>query len=72
MNDKSAVQAWAECAYCKTSRGIETERWPRHLSSEVLVQVIENIGRVCHGSVEIKIQDARIVQIDTLEKTRLK
>ncbi|MEW6682475.1 MAG: YezD family protein [Nitrospirota bacterium] len=32
---------------------------------------MESIGEVKYGSVEIKIQDSKVVQIDVLEKRRL-
>ncbi|MBI5406423.1 MAG: YezD family protein [Nitrospirae bacterium] len=48
----------------KGSAGICDER--------IISEIVESIGQVHHGSVEIKIQDSRVVQIDTLEKRRLK
>jgi hypothetical protein len=37
----------------------------------VLEEVLRAIRRVRHGHVQIIVQDARVVQIDTLEKKRL-
>jgi hypothetical protein len=33
--------------------------------------VVEALRRIQHGSVQIVVQDNRVVQIDTVEKTRL-
>jgi len=38
---------------------------------EVLEEILRAIRRVRHGYVQIIVQDARVVQIDTLEKKRL-
>lgn len=45
---------------------------PASMTPQVMAQLIECIAQVRHGSVEIKIQDAKIVQIDTIEKRRMK
>jgi hypothetical protein len=37
----------------------------------VLQEVLEAICRLRHGSVEVIVQDGKIVQIDTTEKRRL-
>lgn len=37
----------------------------------VLEEVLQAIRKVRHGYVQIIVQDARVVQIDTLEKKRL-
>jgi hypothetical protein len=37
----------------------------------VLAEVLLAIRRLTHGSVQITVQDGRVVQIDTLEKRRL-
>ena len=37
----------------------------------VLNEVLQAIRSVRHGSVQIYVQDVRVVQIDTLEKKRL-
>lgn len=38
---------------------------------QVLAEVLQAIRAVRHGYVQITLQDARVVQIDTLEKKRL-
>lgn len=38
---------------------------------QVLQEVLQAIRSVRHGYVQITLQDARVVQIDTLEKKRL-
>ena len=38
---------------------------------QVLAEVLQAIRSVRHGYVQITLQDARVVQIDTLEKKRL-
>jgi hypothetical protein len=38
---------------------------------QVLSEVLQAIRSVRHGYVQITLQDARVVQIDTLEKKRL-
>jgi hypothetical protein len=57
-----------------------SSRWVRELSAAeppgeaerpVLTEVLAAIRRVRHGSVEITIQDGRVVQINTTEKKRL-
>lgn len=42
---------------------------PRELA--VLEEIGRAIRRVRHGSVQVYIQDARVIQIDTVEKKRL-
>ena len=37
----------------------------------VLAEVLLALRRLSHGSVQITVQDGRVVQIDTLEKKRL-
>jgi hypothetical protein len=37
----------------------------------VLAELLAAIRRIRHGSVEVHIQDGRVVQIDTVEKRRL-
>lgn len=44
------------------------------LSSEekrVMATVLDALRRIEHGSVQLIVQDRRVVQIDTVEKTRL-
>ncbi len=38
---------------------------------KVVRAVLEAIRRIRHGSVQVLVQDGRVVQIDTVEKTRL-
>jgi hypothetical protein len=38
---------------------------------QVLAEVLQAMRSVRHGYVQITLQDARVVQIDTLEKKRL-
>jgi hypothetical protein len=37
----------------------------------VVRAVLEAVRRIRHGSVQVLVQDGRVVQIDTVEKTRL-
>jgi hypothetical protein len=41
------------------------------VSAAVVQEILRAIRRVRHGQVQIIIQDARVVQIDTTEKLRL-
>ena len=43
---------------------------PQQPSSQVVRKILEVIGTVRYGSVEIVIQDARVVQIERKEKFR--
>jgi hypothetical protein len=38
---------------------------------KVVRAVLEALRRIRHGSVQVLVQDGRVVQIDTVEKTRL-
>ena len=38
---------------------------------EIVEQILQAIQKVRHGTVQIIIQDGRVVQIDTTEKTRV-
>jgi hypothetical protein len=54
--------------------GRSAARQPLSLSAEeeqVVRAVLEALRRVEHGSVQIVVQDSRVVQIDTVAKTRL-
>lgn len=55
----------------KVKNVFNVEALPGNLTPEIMGEVIECIGRVRYGSVEIKIQDEKVVQIDTVEKRRL-
>ena len=44
---------------------------PPSPSPEIVEQILQAIQKVRHGTVQIIIQDGRVVQIDTTEKTRL-
>lgn len=44
---------------------------PSESERKVLAEVLRAIRAVRHGSVQIVLQDARVVQIDTTEKKRL-
>ena len=47
-------------------------RW--HLTREeerVVAAILSALRRIQHGSVQLVVQDRRVVQIDTVEKTRL-
>jgi hypothetical protein len=39
---------------------------------EVLKEIVQALRKVSHGSVQILVQDSRVVQIETLEKKRIK
>ena len=40
-------------------------------SPEIVEQILQAIQKVRHGTVQIIIQDGRVVQIDTTEKIRI-
>jgi hypothetical protein len=44
---------------------------PTRDEEAVLAEVLQAIRSLSHGSVQIYVQDSRVVQIDTLEKKRL-
>jgi hypothetical protein len=48
-----------------------TETEPSTKERVVLAEVLRALRRVRHGSVQIILQDSKVVQIDTLEKKRL-
>ncbi len=43
----------------------------RAVNASIVQEIVRAISRVRHGQVQIIIQDARVVQIDTTEKLRL-
>ncbi len=49
----------------------ETEAAPDARERTVLDEVLRGIRRIRHGYVQVVVQDARVVQIDMLEKKRL-
>ena len=44
---------------------------PQPLSHDVLTQIARAIGEIRYGSVQITIQDSRVVQIEKAEKIRV-
>ena len=44
---------------------------PTVAEQAVLQEVLEAIRKLRHGSVQLIVQDGRVLQIDTLEKKRL-
>ena len=49
----------------------EEARAPSSHEQEVLSEVLRGLRRVKHGSIQLSLQDGRVVQIDTTEKRRL-
>lgn len=64
--------AGRDCGDCQVKRQLDRDGFVGICSVVVICQIMESIGTVRHGSVEIKIQDSKVIQIDTLEKKRLK
>ena len=60
-----------ECMDCLVKRQLDRDGFVGTCAVNVICQIMESIGSVRHGSVEIKIQDSKVVQIDTLDKKRL-
>ena len=64
----------------ETSTDRSTPRWagdaaadapPTAFERTVLAEVLRAIRRVRHGSVQLSLQDGRVVQVDITEKRRL-
>lgn len=65
MNDRAPSSRWVreELALADAP--------PADSERAVLAEVLRAIRRVRHGSVNLALQDGRVVQIDILEKRRL-
>lgn len=64
--------ATRECGECQVKKQLDHDGFVGTCSVMVICQIMESIASVRHGSVEIKIQDSRVVQIDVLDKKRLR
>lgn len=62
----------SECVDCGVKKQLEHDGFVGTCNVKVISQIMESVSSVHHGSVEIKIQDSKVIQIDTLEKKRLK
>ncbi len=60
-----------DCDGCGIKKQLEEDGFVGTCNENVITQIMESVSSVHHGSVEIKIQDSKVVQIDTLEKKRL-
>lgn len=60
-----------DCGECQVKKQLDHDGFVGTCSVIVVCRIMESIGEVKHGSVEIKIQDSKVVQIDVLEKRRL-
>lgn len=65
MNDDTITPRWM-----KTELG-SSQGGPSPAEIVVLEEVVRALRRVRHGTVQLSIQDGRVVQIDTTEKKRL-
>ncbi|MFI5305283.1 MAG: YezD family protein [Nitrospiria bacterium] len=55
---------------CEVKKQLEHDRFARTCNVMVVSQIMESVSSVHHGSVEIKIQDSKEIQIDLLVKKR--
>lgn len=58
--------AWRRRCTCKVY-----EQQPTQAEAALLQEVLYAVRRICHGQVQIHIQDGRVIQIDHTEKYRL-
>ncbi len=65
------MQNLIECNFCKVNKQLDKNGILGRFTPLVITQIMESLARVRHGSVEIKVQNNKIVQIDILEKQRL-
>ena len=69
---RSEMSVGQDCIGCGVKKQLELDGLVGTCNVMVISQIMESILSVHHGSVEIKIQDSKVIQIDTLEKKRLK
>jgi hypothetical protein len=50
---------------------MSAETGPSESEKKILAQVLQAIRQISYGSVQLTIQDSRVVQIDRTEKLRL-
>lgn len=63
--------AGRECGDCQVKRQLDRDGFVGTCTVLIICEIMESIGSIRHGSVEVKIQDGKVVQIDLLEKKRL-
>jgi hypothetical protein len=57
---------------CKVKVELDRKGIAGICDEKVIGEIVDSLRQVHHGSIEIKVQDSRVIQIDTLEKRRLK
>ena len=65
MNTDRATPRWV------AEKLAEPDAPPSDAERTVIAEVLRSLRRVRHGSVQLIVQDGRVIQIDTVEKRRL-
>lgn len=65
MNTDRATPRWV------AEKLAEPEAPPSEAERAVIAEVLRSMRRVRHGSIQLIVQDGRVIQVDTTEKRRL-
>ena len=65
MNNEHATSRWV------AEKLAEPQAQPSDSERLVLAEVLRGMRRIHHGSIQLIVQDGRVIQVDTLEKRRL-
>lgn len=60
-----------DCADCKVRIELTRRNVAGICDKRIISDIVESISNVRFGSVEVKIQDSKVVQIDVLDKRRM-
>jgi hypothetical protein len=67
----TAIETDPDCVDCKVRIELTRRNVVGVCDKKVISDIVESINNVRFGSVEVKIQDSKVVQIDVLDKRRL-
>lgn len=65
------LKSQTACTDCKVRIELDMRGSSCGCTAKLIADILESIGSVRYGSVEVRIQDSKVVQIDTVAKRRI-